>query len=310
MPPEPALATLCHEPFFADGWLYERKLDGERCLAVRDGRAARLFSRSGREVTGSFPEIAEALAAQDIGDLVVDGEVVAFDGAATSFARLQPRIQLTDPERARRSGVAVFYYLFDILRVGDDSVLDEPLTERKSRLRALFRFEDPLRYTTHRVHADDAYLAEACRRGWEGLIAKRADAPYRSGRTEAWLKFKCEQGQELIIVGYTDPRGSREGLGALLLGYHDGDDLAYAGKVGTGFSAPVLHDLERRLSARRVDRSPCTRGHLPRAGVHWVRPELVAQVAFTEWTAAGQLRHPRYLGLRRDKAADDVVKES
>ena len=173
-------------------------------------------------------------------------------------------------------------------------------------------FEDPLRYTPHRTHADASDLADACARGWEGLIAKRADAPYGRGRTKDWLKFKCEAGQELLVVGWTDPEGSRSGLGALLLGYHDapgGDELVYAGKVGTGFSDQVLADLRERLGRLGRDTSPCARGKLPTAGVHWVRPELVAQVAFTEWTSAGQLRHPRFLGLRTDKDPADVVRE-
>jgi DNA ligase D-like protein (predicted ligase) len=307
--PQPALATLSHRPFFEPGWLYERKLDGERCLAVHSGDSATLYSRSGRDITASFPELAEAVAAQGRCDFVVDGEVVAFDGSRTSFERLQPRIHLSDPARARRTGVRVFYYLFDVLAAGGEPTTALPLTERKRRLRAVVGFADPLRYTAHRVHAEESYLAEVCRRGWEGLVAKRADAPYRSGRTDSWLKSKCEAGQELVIVGYTDPAGSRVGIGALLLGYHAGADLVYAGKVGTGFSERVLRDLHRRLSEIEVRASTCTKRQLPSAGVHWVHPVLVAQVAFTEWTRAGQLRHPRYLGLRRDKAARDVARE-
>jgi DNA ligase D-like protein (predicted ligase) len=242
----------------------------------------------------------------------VDGEVVAFEGSRTSFARLQPRIHVSNAERARRSGVAVWFYVFDVLEAEGEDLRVLPLLERKRRLRDLLRWESPLRSTPHRVSGDDEWFAEICGRGWEGLIAKRVDATYRSGRTDAWLKFKCEAGQELVVVGWTDPERSRVALGALLLGYHDrsgGGDLVYAGKVGTGFSESVLRDLHGRLSALEVDRSPCTRGKLPTKGVHWARPELVAEVAFTEWTSAGQLRHPRYLGLRTDKDADDVVRE-
>lgn len=166
-----------------------------------------------------------------------------------------------------------------------------------------------MRYTPHRRAGGEEYFAEACRKGWEGLIAKRADAPYATGRTDRWLKFKCEAGQELVVVGWTDPEGSRVALGALLLGYHDGDDLVYAGKVGTGFSQSVLRDLHARLSKLETDESPCTKGTFPRKAVHWARPRLVAEVAFTEWTSANQLRHPRYLGLRTDKKAADVVRE-
>jgi DNA ligase D-like protein (predicted ligase) len=289
--------------------VYERKLDGQRVLAVRDSSGARLYSRSGRDVTHAFPEVAEALAEQKAAHFVVDGEVVAFQGSRTSFARLQPRIQVSDAERARRSGVAVWYYVFDVLEIDGTDLRSEPLLERKRRLRALLRWQNPLRSTPHRVTGDEDWFAEVCRAGWEGLIAKRVDATYRSGRTDAWLKFKCEAGQELVIVGWTDPEGSRVALGALLLGYHEGDDLVYAGKVGTGFSQQVLRDLHGRLTRIERDESPCTRGKLPRKGVHWAEPELVAQLAFTEWTSAGQLRHPRYLGLRDDKNAADVVRE-
>ncbi len=147
-----------------------------------------------------------------------------------------------------------------------------------------------------------------CRKGWEGLIAKKTDAPYASGRTDRWLKFKCEAGQELVVVGWTEPTGSRVAIGALLLAYHDGADLVYAGKVGTGFSEKVLRDLHEQLSRIDAEESAWP-GKLPRSGVHWARPQLVAQVAFTEWTSADQLRHPRYLGLRTDKSATDVVRE-
>lgn len=307
--PAPALATLCHEPFFTDGWVYERKLDGERCLAVRDGRGTRLYTRSGRDVTVSFPEVAEALERQASTDFVMDGEVVAFEGSRTSFARLQPRIHVSSAERARRSGVRVHYYVFDLLRADGDDLRGLPLLERKRRLRKVVAFDDPVRYTPHRVSADADYLADICSRGWEGLIAKRADSTYSAGRTDRWLKFKCESGQELVVVGWTDPAGSRVALGALLLGYYREDDLVYAGKVGTGFSDSVLRDLHARLSRLERKSSPCTAGSMPRSAVHWARPELVAEVAFTEWTRNGQLRHPRFLGLRRDKKAKDVVRE-
>jgi bifunctional non-homologous end joining protein LigD len=308
--PQPALATLSHQRFWEPGWVYERKLDGQRCLAVRTARGTRLYSRSGRDVTVAFPEIAEALEQQASTDFVIDGEVVAFEGSRTSFARLQPRIQVSSAEKARRSGVPVYFYVFDVLRVDGQDVRGEPMLERKARLRELLTFDGPIRYTPHRRKGGEEYFAEACRKGWEGLIAKRADAPYATGRTDRWLKFKCEAGQELVVVGWTDPEGSRVALGALLLAYHDGDDLVYAGKVGTGFSQSVLRDLHARLSGIERDDTPCTRGSsIPRKAVHWAEPRLVAEVAFTEWTRDGQLRHPRYLGLRTDKKAADVVRE-
>ena len=307
--PSPALATLTHERFYEPGWIYERKLDGERCLAAKSGGRVTLRSRSGRDVSGSFPEIVDALERQQVDDIVLDGEVVAFEGNRTSFARLQPRIQVSDPDRARRSGVRVHYYVFDVLRLDGEDLTSLPLRRRKTALRSSLDFTDPVRYVTHRTNADDDWFDDICARGWEGLIVKRYDAAYHSGRTKDWLKFKCESGQELIVVGYTDPEGSRVGLGALLLGYHRDDDLVYAGKVGTGFSQRVLRELHDQLADIEVARTPCTKGKVPTKGVHWVRPEVVAEVAFTEWTRAGQLRHPRYLGLRRDKDPADVVRE-
>lgn len=311
--PEPALATLSHDRFWTNGWIYERKLDGQRCLAVRRGGTARLYSRSGNEASTAFPEVVDALTGPGP-DLTVDGEVVAFTGARTSFARLQPRIHLADPKRARATGIAIFYYVFDVLSIDGEDVRDQPLLERKRRLRHLLTWTDPLRWTPYRTHAGEEYFGQICARGWEGLIAKRADASYARGRTRDWLKFKCEAGQELVVVGWTEPEGSRIGLGALLLGYYDRsggtEDLVYAGKVGTGFTDQVLSDLHEQLTGLEVKRSRCTRGKLPSVGVHWVRPELVAQVAFTEWTAANQLRHPRFQGLRTDKHARDVVRET
>ncbi|MDF1606481.1 non-homologous end-joining DNA ligase [Nocardioides sp. YIM 152315] len=307
--PQPALATLSHERDWSDGWIYERKLDGQRCLAVRTSRGTHLYSRSGRDVTVAFPEIAEALERQASTDFVVDGEVVAFEGSRTSFSRLQPRIHLSSAEKARRSGVAVYFYVFDVLRTDGDDVRRERLLDRKRRLRGLLTWEEPIRYTPHRVRGGEEWFGRVCEKGWEGLIAKRADSSYPTGRTKDWLKFKCESGQELVIVGWTDPEGSRVALGALLLGYHRGNDLVYAGKVGTGFSQAVLRDLHGRLAELERGDSPCTVGQLPRKDVHWAEPELVAEVAFTEWTGAGQLRHPRYLGLRTDKPASEVVRE-
>ncbi|HLR27946.1 MAG TPA: non-homologous end-joining DNA ligase [Ruania sp.] len=308
--PQPALATLSHDRFWREGWVYERKLDGQRCLAVRRDGQARLYSRQGKDSSAAFPEIADALSGPGQ-DFIIDGEIVAFEGAHTSFARLQPRINLTSPDQARRTGIEVYYYVFDVLQIGSQDQRDHDLLERKRRLRQLLPWQDPIRQTQHRRNADEAYFQQICRRGWEGLIAKRTDARYPSGRSKQWLKFKCEAGQELVIVGWSDPEGSRVRIGALLLGYYDdAGELVYAGKVGTGFTEEVLRELHSMLSAQEISRSACTRGTLPRRGVHWVRPEKVAEVAFTEWTAANMLRHPRYLGLRNDKDARDVVREA
>jgi len=184
-----------------------------------------------------------------------------------------------------------------------------PLTERKKVLGRLLAFRDPLRFTEHRTGDGQAYYAQACRDGWEGLIAKRADAPYQGGRSRNWLKFKCENAQEFVIGGYTDPQRSRIGFGALLLGHYEAGDLVYAGKVGTGFDAATLRSLHARLARLEQDRPAFSRGKPPGRGVHWVRPELVAEVGFTEWTDDGLLRHPRFQGLRADKKPADVARE-
>ena len=315
---EPQLATLTRVRFSDPAWIYERKLDGERCLAYRSGDRVLLMTRNKQDVSRTYPEVRDALAAQQAQDFVCDGEVVAFDGQATSFSRLQQRLGVRDPDAELRRRVPVVYYIFDLLAAGED-LRRVPLIERKKLLADKLTFADPLRFTEHRVGDGVAYYEQACRNRWEGLIAKRADALYRAGRGKDWLKFKCENSQELVIGGYTDPQGSRTHFGALLLGYYDQQGrLVYAGKVGTGFSEATLASLGRSLLELEREYPPFdpallprpSGGGPPRAGVHWVEPALVAQVGFSEWTTAGQLRHPRYLGLRDDKDPAAVVRET
>jgi bifunctional non-homologous end joining protein LigD len=307
---EPAKATLTDERFSDPDWLFERKLDGERSLAYVGEGGAELYSRTRNRQNDRYPELAEALVEHATGvPLLADGEVVAFDRGRTSFGRLQGRIQIADPDRARRSGIAVHLYLFDLLFVDGTDVRARPLRERKRLLRDAIEFADPLRFTVHRNERGEKFFEEACRKGWEGLIAKRADAPYPRGRSRAWLKFKCAAGQELVVVGFTDPQGSRTDFGALLVGYYDGGELRFAGKVGTGFDQRLLGELGGRLRALERSTSPLADPPRRRKGVHWVEPELVAEIGFTEWTTEGRLRHPRFLGLRTDKRAADVVRE-
>ena len=308
---EPQLATLTRDRFSDPAWRYERKLDGERCLAFASGHEVRLMSRNQRRITATFPEIAAALAGQREPDFVVDGEIVAFDGSRTSFARLQGRLGVARPAADLIRQVPVWYYVVDVLHARGEDTRRLPLRERKRLLADLLAFRDPLRYTEDRAGDGVAYWEQACRDRWEGLIAKRADAPYRGGRGRDWLKFKCESAQEFVIGGFTDPQRSRVGFGALLLGYYDpGGALAYAGKVGTGFDQRTLRSLHADLVKIERPRPAFSRGaSLPRSGVHWVEPLLVGQVAFTEWTRDGQLRHPRFQGLRRDKDPAEVVRE-
>jgi bifunctional non-homologous end joining protein LigD len=306
----PTLATLTDERFSDPQWIFERKLDGVRCLAFRDGDRLRLLSRNRQALNGTYPELVEALATQEQLRFVVDGEIVAFEGRRTSFAKLQGRLGVTDPEAALASGIPVFYYVFDLLHLDGKATTALPLISRKRMLRKAFAFDDPLRFTTHRVKNGEAAFAAACQRGDEGVIAKRADAPYEGGRSKNWLKFKCVRDQEFVIGGYTAPKGRRVGLGALLVGYHDGRDLVYAGKVGTGFDDATLRKLHERLSGIERQAPAFTRGQVREPGAHWVRPEMVAQIAFTEWTRDGKLRHPRYTGVRTDKKPDEVVRET
>lgn len=307
----PMLATLVDEPFSDPGWIYERKLDGVRTLVHCDGRRVRLRSRNDLALNGAFPEVVEALERRPGRRFVADGEIVAFEGRRTSFARLQGRIGLRRAEAARASGIAITLYLFDLLHVDGLGLRRLPLRRRKLLLaRALpfARLGARVRYTPHRNGRGEVLLREACGKGWEGLIAKDAAGPYVAGRSRLWLKLKCTHGQELVIGGFTEPRGARQGFGALLVGHYAGGELRYAGKVGTGFDERTLERLHRKLRRLERGRSPFARE--PRvAGAHWVRPELVGEFGFTEWTRDGKLRHPRFLGLRSDKRPRDVRRE-
>ena len=294
-------AVLSDEPFSDPDWIFERKLDGIRCIAHRDGSGVRLLSRTDRDMSGGYPELVAALESQPAADFVIDGEVVALDSrGVTSFQRLQ---------RRGKQRVAIYLYVFDLLRHEGADLRALPLRERKAALRKGLRFEDPIRYTPHRNRDGERLFEEACRKGLEGIIAKRAESRYTATRSRDWLKLKCHAEQELVIGGYTAPQGSRTDFGALLVGYYEKERLRYAGKVGTGFDRSTLAELGSELRRRERPDSPFADAEpIPRA-THWVEPELVAQIGFSEWTRDGRLRHPRYLGLRHDKPAGEVVRE-
>ena len=298
---EPMKAVLSDEPFSDPGWIFERKLDGIRCIGIKDRSGVSLMSRTARQMNDQFPEIAEALRQDPARDFIVDGEVVAFRNGVTSFERLQQR---------HRKHVPVFLYVFDLPRLDGEDLRPLPLRERKARLRHELRFEGPIRFNPHRngEHGEELFR-EACRKGLEGVIAKRADSPYRGARSRDWLKLKCHHEQELVIGGFTAPKGSRTEFGALLVGYNEDGALRYAGKVGTGFDQETLRELGARLRELEQDASPFAPFKPIPPSTRWVRPELVGQVAFAEWTRDGRLRHPRYLGLRDDKPASEVVRE-
>jgi bifunctional non-homologous end joining protein LigD len=293
---EPMKAVLTDQPFSDPGWIYERKLDGIRCIAIKADQRVRLLSRNHLSLNGRFPEVVDALERDAATQFVLDGEVVAFDGGQTSFARLQ------------QGAEHVFFYVFDLLHLGGEDVTPLPLRRRKALLRGALGFHGPVRLTPHRNGDGEALFRDACRKRWEGVIAKRADAPYTHGRSRDWLKFKCSAEQELVVGGFTAPKGSRTDLGALLVGYYEDGRLRYAGKVGTGFTRATLSDLAGRLEPLLRQESPFA-DEVRERSASWVEPRLVAQVGFSEWTRDGRLRHPRFLGLRDDKAAEEVVRE-
>ena len=308
MPIALMLATLTDRRDFGEDWLLERKFDGERCVARKAGDEVRLESRNGKDLSGTYPEVDSALAAQRARELLLDGEVVAFDGDQTSFSRLQQRLGVTRP--SRHGGLhPVVFCVFDLLEIDGEDLTAKQLLERRARLAKALRPRKALQLSEAWRGDSQRRFARACGSGWEGLIAKRADAPYARGRSRDWLKLKCAWEQELVIGGYTDPGGSRTDFGALLVGYYEGGQLRYAGKVGTGYTAATLRELGAQLRDLETDAPPFVDALPVPRGTHWTRPELVAQIGFAEWTTDGRLRQPRFMGLRDDKRPADVARE-
>jgi ATP-dependent DNA ligase len=276
---EPMAATLTPERFTGADWLFERKFDGIRLLAYKRGADVQLFSRN--RLPQNLPAVAAAITRLPVDDAVLDGEVT-WDG---------------------QSG----YHVFDVLWLNGRSVTDLPVEERRALLERL-PFTPPLQRVP--LLDDHEPWERARREGWEGVIAKRRGSPYEHRRSKHWLKMKCEASQEFVVGGFTDPQGARVGLGALLVGYYDDTDLVFAGKIGTGFDTKLLLELRQRLDASELPKTPFTKAvGLPRLRAHWVRPEIVVQVAFIEWTAHGKLRHPRLRAVRYDKNPRDVIRE-
>jgi len=279
-------ATLTQERFTGPDWIFERKFDGIRLLAFKRGRDVRLLSRNKLPQNAAYPAVVAAIEHLPVSNAILDGEATGVWG--------------------RQGKVA--YHVFDILWLDDRDLTTLPLDERLAALNAI-----PLHSPLQRVQRlnGPAPWERACGEGWEGVIAKRRDAPYEHKRSKHWLKMKCEASQEFVVGGFTDPQGGRVGLGALLVGYYDADDFVFAGKVGTGFDTRLLRDLRARLDAIEIPESPFTKATgLPRVRAHWVRPEIVVQVAFIEWTVHGKLRHSRLLGIREDKSPREVVREA
>ncbi len=304
----PMLAKLTHNYFSDKKWIYERKFDGERILIFCENKKIKLMTRNKKEAGRQYPEIVEAFGKYSKTNFIADGEIVAFDGSTTSFAMLQNRMHLKNEKEIKNSKTKVFLYLFDLIYYEEYDLSDLTLLERKKILKDAFSFKDPLRHTIYRKENGEKYLEEACSKGWEGLIAKDGTAAYKHSRSSDWLKFKCSNQQEFVIGGYTDPQGERTGFGALLIGFYKEDKLLYAGKVGTGYDDETLKRMAKKLHKLKRKKSPYDE-EVKEKNVHWVTPELVGEVGFTEWTSRHKLRHPRFLGLRRDKKAKDVVRE-
>ena len=306
------LAETRDEPFSADGWLFELKLDGYRLLAVRDGPDARLISRNGNDLSAQFPEVVRSLAAMPFDRLIVDGEVVALDAAGRpSFQRLQGRGRLQRALDIRRAVVdnPVTFFAFDLLGFEDFDLRPLPLEQRKPLLQRLLPPAGAIRYLEH-FERDGLALYEQVRGlGLEGIIAKRADGPYRAGRGPAWLKIRTRRTDDFVIVGFTKPKGSRGGFGALYLAQYVGDDLVFSGSAGTGFSDKQLAELRSRFEKIKRDDPACI-GPIPKEkGVIWLEPRLVCEVEFTERTHDGLLRQPVFLRERDDKRPEECVRQ-
>ena len=277
---EPMAATLTQERFAGKDWLFEKKFDGIRLLAYKHGPDVKLYSRN--RLLQNLPSVAKAVAAIPADELILDGEV-AWDGSSS-------------------------YHVFDILWLNGKKTTELPLEQRRDLLKRL-KFNAPIKRVT--LLDSDEPWERARREGWEGVIAKRRGSPYEHRRSKHWLKMKIEASQELVVGGFTDPQGARPGLGALLVGYYDNRDLVFAGKIGTGFDTTLLLDLRRRLDPLEIPKSPFTIATgLPKLRVHWVRPSIVVQASFIEWTPNNKLRHPRLIAVRFDKTAREVVRES
>ncbi len=302
----PELATLVDRVPEGDGWLHEIKLDGYRLLCRFERGGVRLLTRNGKDWTDRFPGVAAACRELAATLAILDGEVVALDESGVSnFQKLQNALGASDAQ--------ISYHAFDLLHLDGYDLRGAGLSGRKELLRDLLDRSSlqRVRFSDHVAGNGEAFFRQACEHGLEGVVSKRVDAPYRSRRSKDWVKTKCQQEQEMVIVGYTEPSGSRIALGALLLGYHEDGELRLAGKVGTGFDERTLVDLRQRLD--RIERASAPVSKPPRGaaarGVHWVEPVLVAQIAFTEWTEDDSLRHPSFKGLRADKPASEVVRE-
>lgn len=308
---KPMLATLTKYYFSDPEWIYERKFDGVRVLLFKDGKKAWLKSRNDNSLDQTYPEVLQALQDLPVNQIIIDSELISFKGKVSSFEKLQARIGVKNPSAELIKKIKVYVYIFDILYLDGYELLHLPLIKRKTILKHAMPFHDPLRYVIHRNTEGVPLFKQACKKGWEGLIAKNRESTYVHVRSQNWLKFKCIQEQEMVVGGYTSPAGSRVGFGALLVGYYKDGKLHYAGKVGTGYNEDFLQKFAQRLQKIETKKSPFSNtSAIKDTDVHFVHPDLVVEIGFEEWTRNNKLRQPRFLGVRDDKNPKDVVKET
>lgn len=314
----PMKATLVEEPPSRGDWLYELKFDGYRAIALKSGRGVRLMSRNEKDFTARYAEVAEAVQDLQVREAIIDGEIVALDPEG------RPSFQLLQALELGSARPTLAFYVFDLLRVNGKNLIKQSLTERRAQLRKVLEdASEPIRFSASIEGDPNQLLKEVQRRGLEGLIGKDANSQYEPGhRSHSWIKLKCVREQEVVIGGFTKPEGTRKYFGALLVGVYEGKTLRFTGKVGTGFDVAMLKMLHQRMKAIEQDKCPFadlpqrTQGRwqqniTPREMklCTWVKPELVCQARFTEWTDDGKLRHPVFIGLRQDKPAHQVVRE-
>ena len=303
--PEPQLARLAEVPPSGPDWVHEIKFDGYRTLCRINGKDVRMLTRNGLDWTEKYESLVPAFRRLKTKDAIIDGEIVALDEKGrSSFQALQAALK--NPKRSQ-----LVFFAFDLLRLNGRDLTEEPLLERKKLLKKLIASgrTDLLRYSEHWAGDGKGVLKASCGLELEGIVSKRVDLPYESGRGAGWVKSKCTHGQEFVIGGYTLPKGSRTGFGALLLGVNEKGKLRYVGRVGTGFDTKLLHDIKAKLKTLEVSDSPFDLASPKGREIRWVKPKLVANVEFTEWTEDGVLRHPTFQGLRQDKAPREVVLE-
>ena len=306
---EPMLATLTYDYFSDSEWIFECKMDGERCFAYFDGKNIILYSRNRQTLNTTYPEIVEAMALSKNKRFIIDGEIIALNKEGiSSFSVLQNRLKLKEPSEEQIRACPVYYYVFDIIYYDKFDLKEIELIDRKNILKQCIKFNQTILFTEYYKEHGLKYFELAYKKKWEGIIAKNSHSTYQNCRSRDWLKFKCSYSQEFIILGYTKPKGARKNFGALLLGYYEKSKLCYAGKVGTGFDQSTLKYLKnlfKPFEHKNLNLNVEVKTH----GVQWLEPKLICEIVFSEWTKNKKLRNPRYKGLRMDKNPESVIKE-